>query len=93
MQITKEDFDKAVKQPFSVNTCIVAQAALREFGKPLYRPRPDEDGYDTGGSLEFVPYLAAQNKVMRVFDKHFRNPGDENKPELQALRASLQITI
>lgn len=38
------------------------------------------------------PYKAVKT-VMFVFDEHFRVPGDELKPELQALRASLPLTF
>lgn len=91
-QILPCDFDEAVKQPWSTSTCIVAQAARRITGKSLHYQgnlsvAPLD--YTDGGTLKGFNGLEAQT----VFDKHFRDLGDEKKPELQALRASLPIAI
>lgn len=93
MQITKADFDNAVKQEWNAGSCIASQAALR-LGIAI---RPRLSAYTPAATLLFN-HLGPKSedlkkRVVAIFDKHFRNPGDENKPELQKLRASLPITI
>lgn len=81
--ITKGDFDRAVKQPFSGSTCLVAQFMLRN-GLEIC---------SDGSALFFAIDHKIRHKTTWIFDKHFRMPGDESKPELQALRASLPIKV
>jgi hypothetical protein len=90
--IKKIDFDNAVKQEWNTSTCVVAQAALRITGKPLHytgQIQFDPQVYNDTGMLIGFHGL----KIQAVFDRHFRYPGDEKKPELVALRASLPIEI
>lgn len=79
-QITVEDFDNAVKQSWGCDTCIVAQYMKRN-GVPLSK-----------GVLTFAEDHGLTGPLGQ-FDMHFGCPGDENKPELQALRASLPINL
>jgi hypothetical protein len=84
MQITKADFDNAVKQTYGGETCIVAQTMMR-------------NGIGVESGIHPMDFLSDKSpdadKARSVFDTHFWKPGDENKPELQKLRASLPITI
>ena len=83
MKPIKADFDNAVRQPWSSHSCVVAQMAIRH-GTTLYNKR--------GARREIFwrPDIAqVVAKTMIPFDAHFRKPGDELKPELIALRASL----
>lgn len=80
--IEKIDFDKAVKQPWSPETCVTAQVDRRLNGFTNMCRRWQL--YDESPMMK---------EVQQSFDKHFRKPGDETKPELVALRASLPIEI
>jgi hypothetical protein len=87
--ITVEDFDNAVKQPRSYETCIVAQTAIRlrkEKGSLrawLFGPRSWAEVYD----FPNAEYAATR------FDAYFARPGDELKPELQDLRSILPLPL
>lgn len=84
--IEKIDFDKAVKHSWSPETCLFSQSALR-LG---YRPTCHSAGAELLSALHWPkPLLDMRN----LFDCHFGKPGDENKPELIAIRASLPIEI
>lgn len=78
------DFDEAVKQPWRSDSCLLAQAGNR-IGIPLY----DNDGI----RRDEWPCHGESYRLQGIFDTHFRTPGDEKKPELVALRASLPIEI
>lgn len=82
--IKKADFDRAVKQPFEHSTCLLAQFSIRNNIR-----------YSNGAPKVFGLELGnpAALQARLIFDAHFKLPGDEKKPELQALRASLPITI
>lgn len=84
MTPTKQDFDNAVKQHWSTSTCILAQMHQRLYDEPLY-------DYDGKARPEFC--LGKMNSVMEnamhTFDENFQHPGDENRPAMQQLRASL----
>jgi hypothetical protein len=84
--ITKRDFDNAVKQEWNYDTCIIAQCMKRNGLNPSGYPGP----YHLVSELEdrIMPMDA-----MNSFDAFFNNPGDEKKPELKKLRASLPIPI
>lgn len=88
------DFDEAVKFPWSTSTCIAAQMALRVFGRPLHG---EGEGYDRHHSLtEFGAYTAhpVLGPIVEAFDKnHFNRGRPDAVANLQALRASLPITI
>lgn len=88
-QITFEDFDNAVKHPWSSHTCIIAQAIARITGKPA----TNWDAPHVTEVWDKIPKEHAAVGAMKAFDDNFTKPGDENKPELQALRASLPITL
>lgn len=85
-QITTEDFDNAVKQPWGNQTCIVAQ-----FMKRNGMPTPVTFLEGVSSSL-FATQHDLWDNVVSVFDR-FRVPGDEKEPALQALRAILPIEI
>lgn len=90
--IEPQDFDEAVKQPWDTKTCVAAQSAKR------YDMLGAEGEIKQDGNGNYIaPFsqkeTTACGRVMRIFDKHFRGPGDETKPELVALRASLPIEI
>lgn len=82
--IKPEHFDAAVKQDWSVHTCLNSQAA-------------DGAGFlatsqgASGTELALKSQVAA--KLQNIFDLNFEHPGDETKPELVALRASLPISV
>jgi hypothetical protein len=85
--ITPEDFDNAVKQPWSDKTCILQQTVMRlrkqSCWARLFGPKQWID----------IDYPVA-NYVRQTFDWNFRNPGDEkNNPALQALRALLPLPL
>lgn len=82
--IEKADFDEAVKQPFDWFTCLIAQYS-RRTGQLLPSGKPKVFASNVPGEI--------RAKLMRTFDQHFSNPGDETKPELVALRASLPLEI
>lgn len=87
--IEKIDFDEAVKLPWDVDTCILAQFALRVFGKPLHGIGK---GYDNRrhSLLEFKDYTEHPiiGPLVRSFDDAHRIGMDEAKA---AIRASLPI--
>lgn len=85
-RVTIDDFDNAVKQEWSVHTCIVSQFGLRRGLKH------GEDNRSAIGTL-LAKKCRELGEIQWTFDTNFRKPGDEKKPELQALRASLPITI
>lgn len=85
-QITVEDFDNAVKQKWNVFTCIVSQCAMR------YNYLPGIESPASKLRLK-LNYREPVKGITEIFDNHFRNPGDEAKPELVALRASLPIDL
>lgn len=88
MKILPIDFDNAVKQKWSKRTCPVSQMTFRLSGKYLY----DTSGKHVVTTLWRVASSAMRN-ICDIFDDHFEHPGDETKPELQQLRASLPIDI
>lgn len=96
--ITKRDFDKAVKQKWSTESCILFQTAMRVFNLPLHLNLKDENQkqnanlYSDGNTLLQFTCSSAQ-EAMEVFDRFFKLPGDEKRTELQALRASLPIKV
>lgn len=83
--LQKKHFDRAVKQSWSVNTCIIAQLAI--------------DNGDLNCTHDSIPYdrrpynTAEAGRIMGIFDRNFQACGDENQPVLQELRASLPITL
>lgn len=81
--ITKRDFDRATKQDWSARTCVLAQASIRA-------------GFEGDRINHVINKLVcsyAAEKAMDTFDAYFRKPGDEVKPELRRLRASLPIKV
>lgn len=82
LKILKRDFDEAVKQPFSVGTCLIAQFAIRN-GIELQH----------GDACWLASEIGVRTTLMATFDKHFLEPKDKNKRELQALRAQLPVTV
>lgn len=81
-QITVADFDAAVRQRWSTDTCIIAQYELRVVGETSSLSRGD--------------LICENNKAlsaMDAFDRNFRRLGDELKPRLQELRRSLPIDL
>ena len=81
--ITKGDFDKAVKQRWQTNTCVVAQYLIRTQGKST--------GEQTSSLWRECPKVTP---IQDIFDVGFYQPGDEKKnPSLIKLRKSLPIKI
>lgn len=73
---TKQDFDAAVKQNWTAQTCVVAQMCLRITGKPLYSIIPGRmcGSPQTGwGTLKRGQKC---NKIMNIFDNYFFFLGD-----------------
>lgn len=81
-QLTVEDFDNAVKQRWYGYKCIIAQFGLRT----------NCDIHDESFWIRMTDNSHAYH-IRAAFDKHFNVPGDEKKPELVALRASLPIDL
>lgn len=87
IKILKKDFDNAVKQSWSSNTCILSQAAIR-MGVMVdpcctwkVAEAISEDSYDAKG-------------LMDMFDQHFsQDPDHHCLFELQMLRQSLPMEI
>ncbi len=87
MKIYKRHFDRAVKQAWSKDTCILAQCALDNSSTLLSK---------IGVLTVIGKELYKNNKshrIMSIFDHYFWNPGDEKKRELQELRESLPTSI
>lgn len=89
MKILPIDFDNAVKQRWSRTTCIAAQAIKRITGRFPNLAWDDISSQRVWGNASNETI----NSTVLIFDKHFVQPGDETKPELQQLRASLPIEI
>lgn len=83
MKILKKDFDAAVSRRFDFKTCLVAQAMIREgiLVESAYHP------------VRYSYYGTKAGEARNCFGANFSKPGDEAKPELQALRASLPIEL
>lgn len=96
MLVEKRHFDAAVKQKWATHTCLIAQVAkenddLVEDFEGHAQIRSAAGGPGAGYAMPYESTRACQ--LMRVFDLHFQKPGDEMKPELQALRDSLPTDI
>lgn len=78
--ILKRDFDEAVKHPWSVNTCILAQAAIRQglvaYGEPDVWGLADDD--------------KARGVMNRFDDAHHWKPSTK---ALAKIRSGLPIKI
>lgn len=81
-RIEVEDFDNAVKQPWKAETCILNQANKRINGE-----------YNCYFFINAVTRSGLVSNAAHAFDQHFKVPGDEKKPELRALRASLPMKL
>lgn len=81
--IEPRDFDEAVKQDWHWFECVLAQCSRRN------------QMFMSDGVTPYVMKLSTGegDKVRSIFDEHYLRMGDEKKPELVALRASLPIEI
>lgn len=84
------DFDEAVKQNWSVRTCLIAKAGERQ-NIPLYVP----DGPPRVRNQIFWQKNLKEkcDPLMYIFDNNFQRPGDEKRPALQLLRAKLPVSV
>ena len=84
--VIKADFDKAIKQPWGLDTCIIAQFYKRT-------------GRNTDLASSICRISKKGGKIQEIFDTnhtvsdHFRTATKESKRELKKLRASLPIKV
>lgn len=83
MKILKRDLDKALKQLWSPQTCILAQAAIR-LGVARGRDVIPMTG------LEYLPEFMTEKAqdLMNLFDRSYTDP-----KAMKALRAKLPIKV
>lgn len=79
--IKPEHFDAAVKQNWHYKECFIAQCMIA-----------NNMDVDWINPLRFAEATGIRN-LQSTFDRYFNLPGDESKPELVALRASLPISV
>lgn len=82
--ILPEDFDKAIKVPWSTQTCVLAQTAIR-YGFKLNN-RELSAGRIAAASTEAL-------RIAAIFDQEFGLCQRIDSPRMRWLRESLPITV